>query len=243
MPNRNQRQQLQSMPPQSGWTLPYPWSHSQPWQQIPWRKRSADKEASRRENPEEEVKWVCVACKTPHRNQRKQTCRECGEARAPAVPKVAAKGQAGKPAGQDKPLPCGKQLAKFLTQSGVDLHLVDLKAACPEPKQEPKQGTPEAIGDMPTEAITTAITALSAVGTPDYVIKPFREKLDNRAAAAKVTVDLGKMLEQVTSLRQQAAKRRDALKAEVEDLRALLSSKEEDLARHERDVDQLQQQM
>ena len=243
MPNRNKRQQLQSMPPDSGWTLPYPWSHTPPWQQIPWRKHSADKAESRRENQEEEVKWVCVACKTTHRNPRKQTCRECGEARAPAVPKAAAKGQAGKQTGQDKPVSCGKQVAQFLIQSGVDLHVVDLKAACPEPKQEPKQGAPQEIGDMTTEAITTAISALAAVGTPDHVIKPFREELDNRAAAAKVTVDPGKMLEQVTAMRQQTAKRRDALKAEVEDLRVLLTSKEEDLAKHERDVEQLQQQM
>ena len=243
MPNRNKRQQLQSMPPDSGWTLPYPWSHTPPWQQIPWRKRSADKAESRRENQEEEVKWVCVACKTTHRNPRKQTCRECGEARAPAVPKAAAKGQAGKQTGQDKPVSCGKQVAKFLIQSGVDLHFVDLKAACPEPKQEPKQGAPQEIGDMTTEAITTAISALAAVGTPDHVIKPFREELDNRAAAAKVTVDPGKMLEQVTAMRQQTAKRRDAIKAEVEDLRVLLASKEEALAAHERDEEQLQQQM
>jgi hypothetical protein len=140
-------------------------------------------------------------------------------------------------------LTCGKQLAKFLCQSGVDLHIVDLKAACPVPKQDPKQDAPEAIGDVTTEAITAAVNALVAMGTPDSVIKSFREELDNRAAAAKVTVDLGKVLEQVTSLRQQAAKRRDAIRAEVEDLRAHLSSREEDLARHERDVEQLQQQV
>ena len=239
MPHRNKRLQLQSMPPESAWTLPHPWSLTPPWQQIPWRKRSADRAESRRENPEEEVKWVCVACKTPHRNPRKQTCRECGEARAPAVPKAAAKKQAV----QDKPMSCGKQVAKFLIQSGVDLHLVDLKAACPEPKQEPRQGAPQVIGDMTTEAITAATSALAAVGTPDSVIKPFREELDKRAAAAKVTVDPGKLLEQVTAMWQQTAKRRDALKAEVEDLRALLSSKEEDLAKHERDVEQLQQQV
>ena len=113
MPNRNKRQQLQSMPPASGWTLPHPWVHTPPWQQIPWRQRSADKSESRRENHEDEVKWVCVACKTTHRNPRKPTCRECGEARAPAVPKAAAKGQAGKQTGQDKPVSCGKQVAQI----------------------------------------------------------------------------------------------------------------------------------
>ena len=56
-------------------------------------------------------------------------------------------------------------------------------------------------------------------------------------------MDRGKVLERVTSLRQQAAKCRDAIRAEVEELRALLSSREEDLARHERDVEQLQQQV
>ena len=243
MPNRNKRQQLQSMPPDNGWTLPYPWSHTPPWQQIPWRKRNADKGESRRENQEDEVKWVCAACKTTHRNPRKQTCRECGEARAPAVPKAVVKGQAGKQTGQEKPVSCGKQVAKFLIQRGVDLRVVDLKAACPEPKQEPKPGAPQEIGDMTTEAITSAVSALEAANTPEHVIKLFREELDKRAAAAKVTVDHGRMLEQVTTMRQQTAKRRDAIKAEVEDLRALLASREEDLAAHERDVEILEQQM
>ena len=51
------------------------------------------------------------------------------------------------------------------------------------------------------------------------------------------------MLEQVTAMRQQTAKRRDAIKAEVEDMRALLAAREADLAAHERDVETLEQQM
>ena len=78
---------------------------------------------------------------------------------------------------------------------------------------------------------------------PDAVIRPFREAIDSRKVAEKVTVDPGKLLEQTTVLRQQAAKRRDDLKAAVADTRTLLTSREAELALYERGVEILQQQM
>ena len=85
--------------------LPYPWTQTPPWQQVPWRKRSAAREESGQVNADAEIKWTCRACKTPHRNPNKQTCRERGEARPAAPAKAGVKGQAGKTAGQDKPMP------------------------------------------------------------------------------------------------------------------------------------------
>ena len=56
MPNRNKRQQLQAQPAQSGFILPYPWTQSPPWQQVPWQKRNAAKGENRRDSMEAEVK-------------------------------------------------------------------------------------------------------------------------------------------------------------------------------------------
>jgi len=160
-----------------------------------------------------------------------------------AANKYDQKERPGKAGAKEKPLTCGKRLAKFLTQNGVDLHMVDLKAACPPPKEEPGSKAARQISDQSTEALMAAIAALQSLGMPESTTRPFQEIVDSRRAAEAVQVDNGKMLEQITGLRHAAAKRRDAVKSEVEDLRVLLASREEELAMHEKDVDSLTMQM
>ena len=117
---------------------------------------------------------MCGFCQTAHKNPRKQACRECGKARSPAAAKNDPKDRPGKAGAKEKPLTCGKQLAKFLTQNGVDLHMVDLKAACPPPMEEPGSKAARQILDQSTEALMAAIAALQSLGMPESTTRPFQ---------------------------------------------------------------------
>ena len=86
------------------------------------------------------------------------------------------------------------------------------------------------------------MTALSALGMPSSVVRPFQAALDARQAAAKRAEDPEKMLGQVAALRNSTAKRRDALKAEVEALKVELETKSRTLKGLDHDVEALQQQ-
>ena len=92
-------------------------------------------------------------------------------------------------------------------------------------------------------SLTVGALLAAMGGAPRHREAAVRPALEGNKSAEKATEDPSKMLEQVTALRHQAAKRRDALKAEVEDMRAHLAAKEEHLAGYERDVGSLQLQM
>ena len=82
-----------------------------------------------------------------------------------------------------------KQLAKFLTQNGVDLHLVDLKAACPPLKEEQGSKAASQISDQSTETLQAAIAALQSLGLPESTTRPFQEIVDSKKAADAVQLD------------------------------------------------------
>ena len=96
--------------------------------------------------------------------------------------------------------------------------------------------------DMPMEAFTAAVAALSPLGFAGAFLKPFRAALVEQQAAEKQREDAAKMLEQVNSLKRHTAQRRDALKAEVDAFKEQLEAKTKVLEGLGHDVDRLQQQ-
>ena len=151
--------------------FPFNWTVTPPWQQVPWGKRAAEA-PTRTDEPE--TKWVCAMCAATHHNIRKQTCRACGEARAPKQPakaKAAANArpagptEAGKGTGKAKQVSVPKHFAKHLSRAGTQ----------PSPDTGGASEGPKKLENVPTERLQTAVEALQSNGLPESAIRPYKD--------------------------------------------------------------------
>ena len=240
MPHRRGRAR-QRQPAAAALALETP-SSSPPWQLVSHRRAKPGVSSATSTQVCQEPSWLCSGCKTPHHNVHKLVCRVCGRARTQPTPGLAAQRQsaAGKAGPPDKPVPCGKVLARHLRDSGLVLHSVDLRDSSVA-KAGGDGDAPQRLEDLTAESLAAAVTALSALGVPSSAVRPFQAALDARLALAKRAEDPVQLMSQVVALRNSTAKRREVLKAEVETLRSELASKSKVLEGLDQDVEALQQ--
>ena len=216
-----------------------------PWQTVMSKSKQQGMDDVRKEPygiQDADTQWWCGSCKAPHYNNHKQTCRICSAPRAPP-PKVP-----GAPQGRHKEVvgnkvksqPVSKLVARHLLTKGITLSTTNLEEVCPVAKPRTPDDPPKKLGEMSTDALNSALVALSALHFPEAALKPFRDVIEERAALEQQKVDNGKLLEQLTQAKNQKVKLRDAVKAEVDLLQQRLDAKRKEPADFEADVERLQ---
>ena len=140
-----------------------------------------------------------------------------------------------------KPQPVSKLVARHLLTKGITLSTTNLEEVCPVAKPRIPDDPPKKLGEMSTDALNSALVALSALHFPEVALKPFRDVIEECTALAQQKVDNGKLLEQLTQAKHQKVKLRDAVKAEVDLLQQRLDARKKELADFEADVEKLLQ--
>jgi hypothetical protein len=129
-----------------------------------------------------------------------------------------------------KSQPVSKLVARHLLTKGITLSTTNLEEVCQVAKPRTPDDPPKKLVEMSTEALYSALVALTALHFPEAALKPFRDVIEERAAMEQQKVDSGKLLEQLTQAKNQKVKLRDAVKAEVDLLQQRLDAKKKELA-------------
>uniref|UniRef100_UPI0033418B45 hypothetical protein n=1 Tax=Limnohabitans sp. TaxID=1907725 RepID=UPI0033418B45 len=157
--------------------------------------------------------------------------------KATVVPRVAAP----RVTGPGPTIP--KTMVHYFQRQGAQLR--SIKAPALETSKEveaaPTQSVSAKLGDMTVEQLARAIAANKAMGMPSCILKQLQDALDTKVEENRQNEDPSKLLEHLTTMQHNMRKRRDATKAEAEELQRKLDAINSSVADLDHDLAVLQQ--